>query len=177
MSFEVNQGNPKGPRWWLWTNEKENKNLLCAKVKIVLEDTFLPAEFLASHQYSPWWADVMEWKVSTEAPFIPVVLSAATGNPSLYHVSTGRGTPDASQLILILLPAETYIWRGGFTVNLGGDGSKIKTQKTNHWWKTKFGHPLIISILAFLFRFESPLLWLLALIVRTVSFQIYFGNK
>ena len=73
----------------------------------------------------------MELKVSTEAPFIPVVLSAATGNPSLYHVSTGRGTPDASQLILILLPAETYIWRGWFTVNLGGDGSKIKTHKRN----------------------------------------------
>ena len=61
------------------------------------------------------------------APFIPVVLSTATGDPSLYHVSRGRGTPNASQLILILLPAETYIWRGGFTVNLGGVGSKIKT--------------------------------------------------
>jgi len=80
----------------------------------VLDDLFQPCEFVASHQYSPWWSDVVDLKVNSNIPFSPAVFSL------------GLGKPDALQLIFTSLPADTYIKGGGLTVKRGGDGSENK---------------------------------------------------
>ena len=49
-----------------------------------------------------------------------------TGIPSLYHVTTGTGMPNASQVMFTLLSAKTTISFGGLTVKLGGSGSRKK---------------------------------------------------
>ena len=54
----------------------------------------------------------------------PVVIFLGTRIPSLYHVITGVGKPDALQLKLVSLPREIKISAGGFIVMFGGDFSK-----------------------------------------------------
>ena len=104
---------PKMPNVLYFKNEIITKkwkiNLLCFKASKVLDDLFQPCEFVASHQYSPWWSDVVDLKVNSNIPFSPAVFSFDTGIPSLYQITTGLGKPDALQLIFTSLPAVTYI--------------------------------------------------------------------
>ena len=103
----------------------------------MLDDLFQPCEFVASHQYSPWWTDVADFKVNCCIPFSPLVFSFGTGSPSLYQMTTGLGKLDALQLTVTSLPADTYIWGGGLTIKRGGDGS----EKTKWYtWKRKFDY-------------------------------------
>ena len=64
---------------------------------------------------------------NNETRFTPSVFFLDTGRPSLYHLTTGRGMPVASQVIVTLLPGETVISFTGLIVKLGGAGSKMKT--------------------------------------------------
>ena len=68
-----------------------------------------------------------DFKGNNETPFTPTVFFLYTGGPSLYHLTTGRGMPVASQVIVTLLPGETSISFTGLIVKLGGAGSKMKT--------------------------------------------------
>lgn len=79
----------------------------------MLEDLFQPSLLLASHQYFPWSDVLKDPIVTVEIPSIPAVFSLGTGNPSLYHWTTGRGIPDVSQLMVTLLSAEMFISLGG----------------------------------------------------------------
>ena len=100
-------------------------NILCVKLKLVSEDIFQPKGFLASHQYTPSSVDVILLKDISEARFTTESFSSDTGTPSLNHVITGRGMPDASHLIFTTLPEETGSSRGGILVNVGGEGARM----------------------------------------------------
>ena len=66
-------------------------------------------------------------KDNNETPVTPTVFFLDTGKPSLYHLTTGRGMPVASQSKVTLLPGETLISFTGLIVKLGGAGAKMKT--------------------------------------------------
>ena len=57
--------------------------------------------------------------VKNNNPIVFAVLPWDTGLPSLYHLTTGIGIPDAVQLMFNLFPEVTFISFGGSTVKTG----------------------------------------------------------